>query len=138
MASQDTTRTSAVVIEKEVKRRADMVGIFPDEKSILHLIGAVLLEQNDAWQRQHRSMQREAMADLLQPSTADDPLRRSTPGRLSDGHPKRHPNLPPVDGRDHQNPDPAETRCRHPPDCSGYSRRSPACESPALPVANSA
>ena len=32
---------------KEVKRRADVVGIFPDERSIMRLIGAVLLEQND-------------------------------------------------------------------------------------------
>ena len=34
----------------------------------------MLLEQNDEWQLQHRYMQLEAMAELLQPST-DDPLR---------------------------------------------------------------
>ena len=62
-------------LNKEVKRRADVVGIFPDEKSISRLIGAVLLEQNDEWQLQHRYMQLEAMAELLQPSTDDDPLR---------------------------------------------------------------
>src|ERR687897_286087 len=62
-------------LNKEVKRRADVVGIFPDEKSILRLIGAVLLEQNDEWQLQHRYMQLEAMAELLQPSTVEDPLR---------------------------------------------------------------
>jgi hypothetical protein len=38
-------------------------------------IGAVLLEQNDEWQLQHRYMQLEAMAELLQPSTDEDPLR---------------------------------------------------------------
>jgi putative transposase len=54
-------------IEKEVKRRADVVGIFPNEASIVRLIGAVLLEQNDEWQLQHRYMQLEAMADLAQP-----------------------------------------------------------------------
>jgi putative transposase len=54
-------------LNKEVKRRADVVGIFPSEQSILRLIGAVLLEANDEWQLQHRYMQVEAMAELLTP-----------------------------------------------------------------------
>ena len=56
-------------LNKEVKRRADVVGIFPNEASITRLIGAVLLEQNDEWQLQHRYMQLEAMAELTQPDT---------------------------------------------------------------------
>ena len=56
-------------LNKEVKRRADVVGIFPNEASIIRLIGAVLLEQNDEWQLQHRYMQLEAMAELAQPDT---------------------------------------------------------------------
>ena len=55
-------------LNKEVKRRADVVGIFPNEASIVRLIGAVLLEQNDEWQLQHRYMQVEAMAELLAPT----------------------------------------------------------------------
>ena len=51
-------------LNKEVKRRADVVGIFPNEASIVRLIGAVLLQQNDEWQLQHRYMQVEAMAEL--------------------------------------------------------------------------
>src|SRR5580700_5427357 len=56
-------------LNKEVKRRADVVGIFPNEPSIVRLIGAVLLEQNDEWQLQHRYMQVEAMAELLAPAS---------------------------------------------------------------------
>jgi transposase-like protein len=62
-------------LNKGVKRRAGVVGIFPDERSIVRLIGAVLLEQNDEWQLQHRDMQLEAMAELLPPGVEPDPLR---------------------------------------------------------------
>jgi putative transposase len=55
-------------LNKEVKRRADVVGIFPSEQSILRLIGAVLLEQNDEWQLQHRYMQIEGMTGLVPPT----------------------------------------------------------------------
>jgi putative transposase len=54
-------------LNKEVKRRADVVGIFPGEASITRLIGAVLLEQNDEWQTGHRYMQLEGMAELVAP-----------------------------------------------------------------------
>jgi len=56
-----------------VKRRADVVGIFPNEGAIIRLIGAVLLEANDEWQLQHRYMQLEAMADLASPVNDEEP-----------------------------------------------------------------
>jgi putative transposase len=62
-------------LNKEVKRRADVVGIFPSEPSITRLIGAVLLEANDEWQLQHRYMQLEAMAELLAPDPEAETLR---------------------------------------------------------------
>jgi putative transposase len=62
-------------LNKEVKRRADVVGIFPNEAAITRLIGAVLLEANDEWQLRHRYMQLEAMAELLSPDPEADTLR---------------------------------------------------------------
>jgi putative transposase len=62
-------------LNKEVKRRADVVGIFPGEASITRLIGAVLLEANDEWQLRHRYMQVEAMAELLAPDPEAESLR---------------------------------------------------------------
>jgi putative transposase len=59
-------------LNKEVKRRADVVGIFPGEPSITRLIGAVLLEQNDEWQTGHRYMQLEGMAELVSPPAEAD------------------------------------------------------------------
>ena len=49
---------------KEVKRRSAVVGIFPCEASIVRLIGAVLMEQNDEWLLQDRYMPKESLARL--------------------------------------------------------------------------
>ena len=61
-------------LNKELKRRADVVGIFPNEESIARLMGAVLLEANDEWQLQHRYMQVEGMAELVTPMVEDQTL----------------------------------------------------------------
>ena len=66
-------------LNKEVKRRADVVGIFPNEDSITRLIGAVLLEANDEWQLQPRYMQVEGMAELAAPQTDEMPQLQITP-----------------------------------------------------------
>jgi putative transposase len=62
-------------LNKEVKRRADVVGIFPNEASITRLIGAVLLEQNDEWLLQCRYMQIEGMAELTPPLLDTEPAK---------------------------------------------------------------
>jgi transposase-like protein len=62
-------------LNKEVKRRADVVGIFPSEASIIRLIGAVLLEANDEWQMQHRYMGVEAMGEMLNPTPTNETLQ---------------------------------------------------------------
>jgi transposase-like protein len=61
-------------LNKEVKRRADVVGILPNEDAAARLIGAVLLEANDEWQLQHRYMQVEGKAELDAPDRANQSL----------------------------------------------------------------
>ena len=65
-------------LNKEVKRRADVVGIFSNEASIIRLIGAVPLEANDEWQTQHRYMQTEPMAELMTPIINVEPAQIAT------------------------------------------------------------
>lgn len=49
----------------EIKRRADVVGIFPNDDAIVRLVSALLLEQNDEWAAQRvRYMTLETMALL--------------------------------------------------------------------------
>jgi putative transposase len=58
-------------LNKEVKRRSDVVGIFPNEASIVRLIGAMLLKQYNEWLLQHRYMQIEVMAELAPPPVVE-------------------------------------------------------------------
>lgn len=51
-------------LNKEVKRRADVVGIFPNEESIMRLLGAVLAEQNEEWLLQNRYLPQQSMTEI--------------------------------------------------------------------------
>ena len=59
-------------LNAEVKRRTNVVGIFPNERAIIRLVGAMMLEQNDEWSLQRRYMQLEGLQSL-----SDQPARLS-------------------------------------------------------------
>ncbi|MCO5099273.1 MAG: IS256 family transposase [Rhodocyclaceae bacterium] len=58
----------------EIKRRTEVVGIFPNEAAITRLVGAILLEQNDEWAVQRaRYMTRETMTEMIEPPAMNLP-----------------------------------------------------------------
>jgi len=64
-----------------VKRRTDIVGVFPDQDSVIRLVGSVLQEIDDEWQIERRYFSLDSMRKLKESSES----LLSSPGALQLG-----------------------------------------------------
>lgn len=58
-------------LNKEIKRRTNVVSIFPNDAAIVRLVGALMLEQNDEWAVTRRYMTLEKIGEVCKPEDID-------------------------------------------------------------------
>jgi transposase-like protein len=65
-------------LNKEIRRRTDVVGIFPGRLSLIRVVGAVLAEQNDEWIAGRRYMSLKLLAKAESALSPPSPIRPLT------------------------------------------------------------
>jgi transposase-like protein len=66
-------------VDREIGRRTDVVGIFPNDAALLRLAGALLIEQNDEWLVARRYLSQESLELVLVDEPATQEVAQLTP-----------------------------------------------------------